>query len=68
MQAIYIVRIMIKNCVDPRNNNLIYTAQKFQDSKLRLMIKKCVYPSDYLKNFENSKVNNYQRKTISIAY
>ena len=33
-----------KECVDPRTNNLKYTSQEFQNCKLRLMIRKGVYP------------------------
>ena len=54
--------------MNPRINNLKYTSQEFQDSKLRLMIRKGVYPYDYMDDFENSKKNKYQRKTIFIAY
>ena len=41
--------------MDPRSNDLKYTSQEFQGSKLRLIIRKGVYPYYYMDSFERFK-------------
>ena len=48
-----------KSCMKLNHDNLIYTSKVFQGEQLRLMIKKGVYPYDYMnsfKKFEDSRL------------
>ena len=41
-----------KACINPNNNNLKYTSQVFQKTKLDLMARKGIYPYDYIDGFD----------------
>ena len=51
-----------KSCMKLNHGNLIYTSKEFEGEQLRLMIKKGVYPYDYMNSFEKFEDSRLPRK------
>ena len=51
-----------KLCMKLNHNNLIYTPKEFEGEQLKLMIKKGVYPYDYMDSFKKFEDNKLPKK------
>ena len=51
-----------KSCMKLNHDNLIYTPKEFEGEQLRLMIKKGVYPYDYMDSFKKFEDNKLPKK------
>ena len=51
-----------KSCMKLNHGNLIYTSKEFEGEQLRLMIKKGVYPYDYMNSFKKFEDDKLPKK------